>query len=90
MGSSNTNTKGDLLSPLEQSLKASLLPPEPRDVRLHAFARRTRHRDGTVHIDRPLPIVAIGSVLEAKSEHFAKRQPWGLTARSNIVRCKFG
>ena len=63
------------LSSLELSLKASLLPPEPRDVRLYAFARRTRRlHDGTVsvNIDRPLPIVAIGSVLAAGSEHFAK------------------
>ena len=65
-------SKGSTLSPLEKALKDSLQPREYRDVHMYAFTRRTVSVDGTVKIDHPLPVVAIGSILKESSEHFSK------------------
>ncbi|KAI0694155.1 hypothetical protein C8T65DRAFT_667072 [Cerioporus squamosus] len=59
------------LTSVERALKASLSPPEIRDVRLYAFSRRVLYSDGTTRIDCPQPILAIGSVLK-ETEHFSK------------------
>ncbi|KAI0781362.1 hypothetical protein BD413DRAFT_504804 [Trametes elegans] len=42
-----------------------------RDVHLYAFTQRRVLSDGTVRIGYPLPVVAVGSVLN-ETEHFAK------------------
>ncbi|RPD73522.1 hypothetical protein L226DRAFT_614035 [Lentinus tigrinus ALCF2SS1-7] len=59
------------LSPVERALKDSLNPETFRDVNLYAFSRRTALQDGSIIIDHPLPIVAIGSILK-ETEHFSK------------------
>lgn len=62
-----------LLSPVERALRDSLHPPEPRDVHLYAFSRKTIFPDGSIQIDHPLPIYAVGSILK-NTEHFSKRK----------------
>ena len=69
-----TDGTRERLNPVEKALKESLLPSEFRDVHLYAFTRRTLFPDGTVRIDRPLPIVAIGTILKDKSDHFSRRE----------------
>ncbi|KAI1784245.1 hypothetical protein LXA43DRAFT_229845 [Ganoderma leucocontextum] len=60
-----------LLSPVERALRDSLQPPECRDVHLYAFSRRTIFADGSIRIDHPLPIFAVGSILKG-TDHFSK------------------
>ncbi|KAH9915802.1 uncharacterized protein BXZ73DRAFT_22478, partial [Epithele typhae] len=66
------------LTPLERALRDSLSPPKCRDVVLYAFSRRTVYADGTIKVDHPLPIAAIGSVLK-ETEHFSKLLTSGFT-----------
>lgn len=61
------------LSPVERALRDSLKPSEFRDVHLYAFSRRTTFQDGPIRIDRPLPVVAIGSILK-DTEYFSNRE----------------
>ena len=62
------------LTSLEHALLQSLLSPDVRDVHIYAFSRRTHRTDGTVEIGESKPILAIGSILKDKSEHFSKRE----------------
>ncbi|KAI0781384.1 hypothetical protein BD413DRAFT_462698 [Trametes elegans] len=59
-----------VLTPLEEALKESLMPPDFRDVHLYAFSRRIILPNGSSKIDHPLPIVAVGSILK-KVEYFS-------------------
>ncbi|KAI0747614.1 hypothetical protein C8Q80DRAFT_686169 [Daedaleopsis nitida] len=59
------------LTAAERALKASLDPREFRDVHLYSFSRRTIFPDGSIRIDKPQPIVAIGSILK-DTDHFSK------------------
>ncbi|KAI0831704.1 hypothetical protein BC628DRAFT_1311282 [Trametes gibbosa] len=61
---------GATLTPAECALANSLVNPEFRDVHLYAFTRRSIHLDGTCRIGKPLPILAVGSVLK-DTEYFA-------------------
>ncbi len=61
------------LTPAERALKESLLPREFRDVHLYAFSRRTIYPDGSIKIDHPQPIFAIGSILK-DSDYFSNCQ----------------
>ncbi|KAI0713493.1 hypothetical protein C8Q76DRAFT_731615 [Earliella scabrosa] len=59
------------LTAAERALKESLLPKEFRDVHLYAFTRRTLYPDGSIKIDHPQSIVAIGSILK-DTDYFSK------------------
>ena len=59
------------LTTAEKVLKECLSTPEFRDIHLYAFSRRTVFPDGSRTIDHPLPISAIGSILE-DTDHFSK------------------
>ncbi|KAI1784244.1 hypothetical protein LXA43DRAFT_229962 [Ganoderma leucocontextum] len=67
MGPTSTTSP---LTVVEKALRDSLLVSDFRDVYLYAFSRRTILPDGTLRINRPLPIVAIGSILK-NTERFA-------------------
>ena len=74
MSRTSKDLKPKDLTSLEQALFESLLSPDIRDVHIYAFSRRTRRTDGTVEICALKPILAIGSILKDKSEHFSKRE----------------
>ncbi|KAH9938934.1 hypothetical protein B0H21DRAFT_825334 [Amylocystis lapponica] len=59
------------LTPLQEALKASLSSPVFLDVKFFAFSRRTLREDGTIRVDRPRSVLAIGSVLQ-RNEYFDK------------------
>ena len=65
--------KPSTLTAAERALKESLLPKEFRDVHLYAFTRRTLYPDGSIKIDHPQSIVAIGSILK-DTDYFSKRE----------------
>ncbi|KAI0806908.1 hypothetical protein C8Q74DRAFT_1188125 [Fomes fomentarius] len=78
------------LTPAERALKESLLPREFRDVHLYAFSRRTIYPDGSIKIDHPQPIFAIGSILK-DSDYFSNLLTSGFSeanteSRANPIR----
>lgn len=61
------------LTPVERSLRDSLLASEIRDVHLYAFSRRTILSSRALRITYPLPVAAISSILK-DTECFSKRE----------------
>ncbi len=59
------------LTAVERSLRDSLFVSDFRDVYLYAFSRRTVLPDRTLKISRPLPVVAISSILK-HTDSFSK------------------
>ncbi|RPD59189.1 hypothetical protein L226DRAFT_572188 [Lentinus tigrinus ALCF2SS1-7] len=57
------------LTSVEAALAASLNPGSVRDICLYAFSKKSKS-NGVVKIHRPLPVVAVGSVLK-KTARFA-------------------
>ncbi len=72
------------LTTADRAIVASLDPCDARDVRLYAYSRRTTSPGSqAVKIDKPLPIVAMSSVLN-QAEHFSTCK-WYCLAAQHLV-----